>query len=156
MIYEEVSISALIEILIFLLSIDLLYISSLSLSDSNELSNDKTELLSYIIENNRIKKVYLEKFNDIEEIYFLIKLCPRMIYLKVDGINNMDMELFLRNILEKIKQECNEHFRLLCFRIPAVDDQLIRKLDKMISLEKLILDYTIKRVVECIYLQWKQ
>jgi hypothetical protein len=36
--------------------------------------------------------------NTIEEIYYLIKLCPQMIYLKLDSINNMDMELFWKKI----------------------------------------------------------
>ncbi len=154
-IHEEVSVSALVDVLLYLFSFDSLYISSLLLSNSNELPDEKARLLTHIIENNRITKVYLRKLNDIEEIYFLIKLCPRMIYLKVDGINNMDMELFLKNILKKIKQECNEHFRLFGFRIPTADDQVIQKLDEMITSEKLILDYTIKRLLESIYLQWK-
>ncbi|CAF1493698.1 unnamed protein product [Rotaria sordida] len=70
-------------------------------------------------------------------------------------INNMNVELFVQNILEKINAEHNDHLRLLCFHIPTADDEMIKKLHKMIDVKKLLSDYTIKRVQKNIYLQWK-
>ena len=66
----------------------------------------------------------------IEEIYFLIKLCPRMEYLKIDSINNIDYQLFIRDILMKINNDCNQYLRSLCIHIPTADDEIIEKLDK--------------------------
>jgi hypothetical protein len=54
------------------------------------------------LSENNITKVCLEKMIEIEEVYFLIKLCHRMNYLQVDGINNINVELFVRDILSKI------------------------------------------------------
>jgi len=119
------------------------------------LSIDETELISLISNKNQITKVNMEKISNINEICFLLELCPRMIYLKIDFINNIDMELFLRIILLKIKTKCNHQLRLLCFSIQAADDQMIKTLQTMITFEKLLLDYTIKRIQKNVYLQWK-
>jgi len=150
-IHNKIFVGKLIEILFSLLELDSLYVTSLSLSKSRCLSNQYAETLSFISSKNQITKVNLEKMIDIEEVYFLIKLCPRMIYLQVNHINNMDMELFVRLILIK----SNDNLRLLSFRVPAADDEMIKTLEQMINSEKLLFEYTIKRILGNIYLQWK-
>jgi len=117
----------LIEILLLLPELDSLQILSLTLSHRRYLSVDEVELAS-ILKKNQITKVYLEKMFAIEEINFLIELCPHMIYLKVDFFNNMDIELFVRLILTKIIAKSNYQLRLLCFRAAAADDEMIEKL----------------------------
>jgi hypothetical protein len=92
---------------------------------------------------------------DIKEIYFLINFFPSMAYLKVGSINNMDVKLFVENILKKILSEDNSNLHSLCFSIPTADDQMIKNLKKMINYKKLLIDYTIKCVFNNIYLQWK-
>jgi hypothetical protein len=57
--------------------------------------------------------------------------------------------------LKKIHHDCNDHFRSLCFRVPAADDQMIKTLQKIIDDAKLLINYRIKRVGDDIYLQWK-
>jgi hypothetical protein len=91
---------------------------------------------------------------DIDEIVFLMDLCPHLIYLRVDNINNMNMESFVRIILLKMKTQHQSKLQLLCFHVRAADDQTIKQLNKMIDDEKLLIDYTIKRVLDFIYLQW--
>ncbi len=39
--------------------------------------------------------------------------------------------------------------------IPTADDELIEKLKEMINWEKLFRHFTVKYVLESIYLQWK-
>ncbi len=95
----------LIEIIYKLSGLDTLKISSFILSQLNEKD------LRFISKKNKITKVYLEKMNQIEEVYFLIKLCSRMTYLK---INVMNVELFVKNILMKIKNDSNQYLRSLC------------------------------------------
>jgi len=104
---------------------------------------------------SKITKVYLEKMIEIEEVYFLTKLCPRVTYLTLSYINNIDIELFLRDIFSKIDNDCNQYLRSLCFRMSIADDKIIKKLEKMINCEKLLLRCTIKCVLGHIYLQWK-
>jgi hypothetical protein len=146
--------SALIEILLLLPELDSLKIFSLTLWPLRYVSVDEVELNS-ISKKNQITKVYLEKMFVIEDIYFLIELCPRMIYLKVDSLNNMDMKLFVRLILTKISVKSDCQLRLLSFHIAAADDKVVEKLNEMIISEKLLLDYTIKRILDNIYLEWK-
>ncbi len=136
----------LIELIYKLSALNTLKMTSLELSSSRCLS----------IENkNNIKKVYLEKMFTIEEVYFLIRLCPCMEYFKVDFINYMDIKLFIKNILMEIKNDRNQYLRSLCIHIPTADDELIEKIKEMINREKLLRHFTVKHVLENIYLQWE-
>jgi hypothetical protein len=148
---SEVFMNTFIQIINLLPKLDSLKISSLSLKQSKSLFTNETELIN----QNQITKVNLETINNIEEVYFLLELCPRIVYLKIDFINNIDMELFVRDILIKINTKSNHQLRLLCFSISAADDQMIKTLQTMIRSEKLLLDYTIKRILNNIYLEWK-
>ncbi len=42
----------------------------------------------------------------------------------------------------------------ICLRIPTADNQLIEKLKDMINSKQWLVDYSIKRVNDKIYLQW--
>jgi hypothetical protein len=61
----------------------------------------------------------------------------------------MNADMFIRNILKKIKHDSNEYLRLLCFRGPASDDPMIETLEKMKN------DYTINCIDGYMFLQWK-
>jgi len=117
--------------------------------------NEEREILSLIIRQNQIRKVYRRKMIYIDDVYFLIELCPRMIYLKVDFSNHMDIEVIIPLIFRKISKKYNHQIRLLCFRIAAADEKFIEKLNKTIKFEKLLFDYKINRVFDNIYIQWK-
>ncbi len=43
---------------------------------------------------------------------------------------------------------------LLSIRVSALDDKIIAQLIRMINSEKLLFNYTIKRILDHIYLQW--
>jgi len=79
----------------------------------------------------------------IEEVYFLVKLCPRIEYLKVGFMHYINIQLFIKDILKKIKDDQNQYLRSLCLHIPTGDDAIIEKLKEMINGEKLS-DLTIK------------
>jgi len=136
--------NTLIDIIYKLSSLNSLKISSLILSN---LSSIDKQNLRFISNKNKITKVYLEKINQIEEIYFLMKLCPRMIYFKVNFINNMDIQLFVKAILMKINNDCNQYLRSVCLHISTEDDQIIHKL-------KQIHHFTIQHIFDNIYLEW--
>ena len=154
-IYKQVPIDTLIEILTSLLTPNSILISSLLLSSHPICLSDQTsKVLSFLTNTNRIARVCLEEMTRIEEVYFLMDLCTHMTYLKVNYINHMDIELFVRLILMKMMTNNNHQLRLLAFRVAAADDEMIQKLDNMINSEKLLLNYTIKRIDDNIYLQW--
>jgi hypothetical protein len=146
----------LVIIFMILPTLDSLRISSLSVSHSESLSNEEKLYFRTILSTVRITKVNFTTMKNIEEVYFLIELCPHLIYLRVDDLNNMDMKLFVRLILMKMKTHHQSKFQLLCFHVSAADDETIKRLNNMIDDEKLLIDYTIKRALDFIYLQWNR
>ncbi|CAF3718449.1 unnamed protein product [Rotaria sp. Silwood1] len=151
---EKTFIGTLIQIIKLLPKLDSLKIRSLSFDQPKSLSAEELAILCSIANICKITKVYLEKMVGIGEVYLLMTLCPYMLYPKVGFINNINVELFLRNILEKINHERNNYLRSLCFHIPTAEDKMIKKLEKMINIEKLLLDFIIERVLDNIYLKW--
>jgi hypothetical protein len=100
--------------------------------------------------------VNLEMMNDIKEMDFIMKLCPYMTYFKLDSVTFIiHIRLLLQIILEKIKQERHEHLRSFCFSVPRMSDEMFQEFINWINSEKLLFDYTIKRVFDNLYLQWK-
>ncbi|UJR16646.1 hypothetical protein I4U23_003546 [Adineta vaga] len=109
------------------------------------LNQNQVDLLCSSEDSIRIAKVYLEKMNVIEEIFFLLTLCPHMTYLKIDDINNINVEVFFRLILSKNQFEDNKSRRSICIhRIRGADDKMISELNKMINVEKLLINYNIQ------------
>jgi hypothetical protein len=142
-------------ILMQLSSLDSLRICSLSLAQPGSLSNDERSILHTIPSPNRITKINLETMNNIEEVYFLMENCPHLMYLKVNCIKNMDMKIFVLLILMKIIIKLQNRLRLLSFHVRQADNQMLKQLNKMVDDEKLLTDYSIKRVGDEIFLQWK-
>ncbi|CAF4980687.1 unnamed protein product [Rotaria sp. Silwood1] len=152
---EEIYTDTLMEILVLLPELDSLKISSLLYSNPIYINGKDSNVLCLLTSLNQITKVYLMKMTKMEEIDFLIELCPQMIYLKVEFLHHINIQLFVRVILTKINMKFNHKLRLLCARVKAVDNDIIEKLNSMINSENLLTDYTIKRITDDIYLQWK-
>jgi hypothetical protein len=94
--------------------------------------------------NSEITKLYLEEMNDIREFSFLWKLCPHLMDFKVDRINDIDIDLFLRTVLEENND--SNSIRSLCFHASVAD--------RLIKYEQLC-HFTTKRELDNIYLQRK-
>ncbi|CAM4875104.1 unnamed protein product [Rotaria socialis] len=77
-----------------------------------------------------------------------------MEYCEMERLNNMNIELFLCIILKEINNRSFCFICSLCFHAPAVDDQVIENLEKMINYEQLLIQFTTKRISDNIYLQW--
>jgi hypothetical protein len=147
--------NTLIQILAVLPELNSLKIHSIVFDKPRMLSLEENDVVDSILNGSKITKIYLGKINYIEEIFVLMKFFSNMVYLHVNYIHITDIESCLRSILEEIHHESHKHLRSLCFHVPAVDDRMIRTLEKMMNDEKLLINYTIKRVDEHIYLQWK-
>jgi hypothetical protein len=151
---EQIDFSTLVNIISSLSELDSLKIHSLSLSPPKSLSIEKA-FHRFLSNTNKITKVCLEYLVEMEEVYFLIKLCPRMNYLEVNCITRMDVEFFVCGILTKINDNGNQNLRSLCFGLSTADNKIIGKLKEMINSNKLLHRYTIKREFDNIYLQWE-
>jgi hypothetical protein len=153
---EKLCMDILIQIINTLPQLYTMKIHSLSLDQTKDSEiEERTVSPSTTSTTNQITKVYLEKMFTIEEIYSLVKLCSNMSYLKVNSFDNINVDVFIRNILKKINCESNRYLRLLCFPAPTTDDSIITILEKMKNDEKLLHDYTIKPIGDHIFLQWK-
>jgi hypothetical protein len=98
----------------------------------------------------------LEEVNDVEEVHTLMSLSYRLNYLQINSLHDISIELLIREILIRTSNDgFNEDLRFLCIGIPTADDQLIEKLKETIDSEGLVVDYTINRIMDKIYLQWK-
>jgi hypothetical protein len=93
--------------------------------------------------------------NEIEQLYMLLLICPRINYLQINCIDYQHAELLAGLILTEMKTESNYSLRLLCFYVAPADDDMVQKLEKMIHVENLLVDFVIKHVHNNIYLQWK-
>ncbi|CAF1359208.1 unnamed protein product [Adineta steineri] len=128
---------------------------SLSFYEEYPFLNQGYPTTSALEHAKNIKYVYLDQTSTIKDIYFLMSFCPQMEYLSVECIKNMNIQLFLKDILKEINQKHYEYLHLLCIFIRTADDQMIKQLNQMIYDEKLLLDYTIHRRSYNIYLKWK-
>lgn len=144
---ESILMDTLIEIINQLPKLITLKIRSIVLSKPASSYEDEIKFSNV----NEIQKVYLKKMNDIEQVHILIKICSQMNYFQVNHINSMNTELFLSTIIN----QDHHNLRYLCCRVPAADDCMIQQFSKMIDSQKNLLNYTMWRVVEYIYLQWK-
>jgi len=135
------------------------YLNSLSVSclPLLELNNstNKSSKFNSVSNNNNIKKINLEKMIAFEQIQFLIDLCPHIEYLQVGCTSNFNSEMFKRFVLIKNNMKKIVKLYLLCLDISTADEKMIEKFQTMIDLERLISDYSIKRVLNKIYFQWK-
>ncbi len=78
-----------------------------------------------------------------------------MEFLNVESINDMNIELFVRDILNKINKDHHKDLCLLCIYVSKADDKMIERVNKMIDNEKILSNYTIHHELDNIYLQWK-
>jgi hypothetical protein len=135
----------LFNLILFLPNLRILKVLSLS---TNEIAEKIINLYQSALNNNHITKVNLKKMTKFEEIYFLIDLCQRMECLEVKYNINIDIQSLVRCILTKHIP----HLRSICLCNTLNDDKLVQQLVTMIDEEKLSDDYTIKRVLDRIYL----
>jgi hypothetical protein len=96
-----------------------LQIHSLSFDEPEHLMDCKDTGGLFLTENkSKITKVRIEKLYDMKDIYFLTMLCPQIECLKTECIkDNMYVESFLQDFLEKSNYEDNHFARPLCIHV---------------------------------------
>ena len=145
----------LIRILDLLPEVVSLKTDSIKFDEETIYSDEDDQIFSSFKEKNKITKVCLEKIKHIREYAIFTTLCPLMAYFKINDINIQDILLGSLCILETINDEGNDRLRLLCFYFPMTDDKLIEILQEIINDQKLSIGYTVKRVLNLIYLEQK-
>ncbi|CAF4944798.1 unnamed protein product [Rotaria sp. Silwood1] len=150
--FKYFSIDILVQFLHLLPNLDLLTIAIMFSNQNIKLTEEQVNMIRTISSMNQIIKMNIEQVFEPNQIDILINLCPQLEYLNIQCKNYMNLEFIIHVIL--MKRNANLHF--LCFSIPEADDQMVKKLQTMIYLNKLSVNYTIQRCRNKIYLQWQK
>jgi hypothetical protein len=147
--------SLLIQVVNLLSNITTLKLHSLPTIETITITFDEFSLLLSMKAASKITKVYLEEIGDIQELDFIFMLCPYIEYFKVGRINMIDIKAFLRVIFNKMNHYQIYYLRSLCFHVQTSDDRIVENIEEMIKYEKIFHHFTIKRILDTVYLQWK-
>lgn len=150
----QFSITMLTQILRILPDLDSLTIMSEIPEDTKLLSEEQDDMFRYISTSNIITKVNLEQISELDQIHILLNLCPRIRNLQVKCRKFADAEWLIRYILTKQNTNFVPHLYLICIWISAADDKIMNNLQRIIINEKLIENFSIKRICDRIYFQW--
>ncbi|UJR32579.1 hypothetical protein I4U23_020039 [Adineta vaga] len=143
----------LINLIQYLPHLESLVISSLSVVTPRYLSATEVQILRLVSSTNKITKVILQHMNDLSEVQFLIDLCPIMHYLEVTCDDDQSLENFIRFILMK-NTKYIPNLSTICIKNYKTNEITINKLQHLIDVEQLRLNYIIKKIDKRIYLEW--
>jgi len=148
--FKYFSIDILVQLLNQLFNLDSLTIVFLFSNQIVKLTEEQINMIHQASKMNKITKMNIISEIEFNQVDILMNLCPQMEYLHVKCRNYIELEYIIRLILMKRKS----NLYLLCFWISEADDQMVKKLQTMIYLEKLLVNYRIQRLHNRIYLQW--
>ncbi|CAF0829626.1 unnamed protein product [Rotaria sordida] len=147
--FQYFSIDIIIQFLYRLPHLNSLTIVIMFSNQKIQLTEEQINMIHTISNMNQIIKMNIEQIFELNQIDILINLCPRMKYLNVQCKNYIDLEYIIRLIL--MKKNSNLYF--LCFSIPNADERMVKRLQTMIDLKELLVNYTIQHCHNKIYLQ---
>jgi len=126
---KDIAIGILIRIINSLSNLRSLQILMLPPIEENWLFNENDKEIRFIPAfKNKITDVRLEKIIDIEQIRFILQLCPSTRYLQTNIPENI-------NLNRLISSMCTTNLEFLCLIIPNADNKIIDQLKKIIEIE---------------------
>jgi hypothetical protein len=153
-IYFQISIDKLSNVLQMLPKLDSLEIYRFVYAGPDDPLLEDIQSLFDLVAKNRITKLYLKSIFLAEEIYLFMEIFQCINQLKVELMQSVDMESFVRDILLHLMMKPNSRLQFLCFCLEMADDLMVQKIKNMIENENLLFDFNIKRVMNEIHLQW--
>lgn len=157
--YQQPLHGTVIEIIDLLPNLHSLEITSMPSPEANLLSTKASEMFLSVCNTNKIAKVKLNQMKKIEQIYFLMDLCPQMEYLEV----NCETEKDVISIVTFVTRNSIKHMRHLhCLRlsVPNAGEKLVENLKIIIDFERpffsdqTFISYEIHRVQNKIFIDW--
>ncbi|CAF1007397.1 unnamed protein product [Adineta ricciae] len=152
---EEIDFVKLYQILHSLNELDSLKLYKISISSLGRVTEEELTIFSKFPSRMSITKVCLEKICQIEESLVIMAFCPLIKQFQINSLQKIEIESFLRTFLTHIKVQAIQILRLLCICVSTADDEMINKLKQTIENENLLLDFTLNRIKDKIYLKWK-
>ncbi|CAF3685603.1 unnamed protein product [Rotaria sp. Silwood1] len=150
---KNISIGILIRLTHLLPNLNSLKVLHLPLIQSDWLFDNDAEIRFLTWINNKITHVNLENVNNIQQVHFILYLCPWIKYFQLDLTENMDLTMLGTFIL--IKANTNTpHLNCLCLSFPNVNNDMVHQLQNTIKSKKLLSNYHIKCIYNNILLKW--
>jgi hypothetical protein len=130
-----------------------LKIHSFQLDENNfGLITKQIRIFHHNIDKCRIKSICIEEIH-VENVHWLFRSCRFIKNLEIKYMINMNIE-DLPKFLNLIPR-WTRYFHSFTLHVPIINDEFIRIFDCMIHSEKLLVNYTIKRVCNKIVIQLK-
>lgn len=109
---------------------------------------------------SQINKIYMQELTQLDDFYMLLYVYPSIEYLQIESAHGLDMKLFLQIISKTIIPSDDYRLCSLCLHASSSHDEdkdevMIDGLAQIINSEKSILNYTVERIADKIYLKWK-
>ena len=142
---EDIPMEMFVRIIHLLPNLDSLKLSSLSPIRSDWLHQSNGETSSSRSIKSKITNVNLDKMIDMEQMHFLLHLCPCIQYFQVNIPKHINLKILVRSIIIHANTY-NFDLRFLCLSIPNANEDIVQKLQKLIDTEKLLSIYMIKRI----------
>jgi hypothetical protein len=150
---EHLPFTLLLEILSLLPDLLSLKIHSFQLDENNfGLITKQIRIFHHNIDKCRIKSICIEEIH-VENVHWLFRSCRFIKNLEIKYMINMNIE-DLPKFLNLIPR-WTRYFHSFTLHVPIINDEFIRIFDCMIHSEKLLVNYTIKRVCNKIVIQLK-
>ncbi|CAF0955420.1 unnamed protein product [Rotaria sordida] len=150
------SISILLQLLNILPNLDSLTITSGLPEKTKILSKEQINMFRSVSSHNKITKVNLEQITELDQIHILMDLCFHMCDLQVKCRNIFDGKWLVRYVLNKRNTNFIPYLCSICLWISEANNEMMNNLQIIIDTEKLIDNYTIKRICDKIYLRWNE
>jgi len=150
----QFSISGLIQFLYLLPNLDALTITSEYPETTKILSKEQNNMFHFVSTHNKITKLSLEQMTELDQVHILMDLCPHIHDFQVKCRNTVDAEWLIRYVLRKRNPNFIPYLCSLCIWFSTADDKMMNHLQRIIDTEKLVDNYTIKRICDRIYLRW--
>ena len=148
-----------IELIHSLPNLTSLEVATIPSVESNSLTFEESETALLISIKNKIMKIKIDKICSVEDINFLINLCPRVKYLEVQYTTDEKLEHLL-GFISVNNRTCIIYLDCLAVCASTAKEKIINKIHEIIEFERLFhsegafRDYVIQSTNERILLKW--
>lgn len=148
------SMPILMEHLVLFPSLNSLSISSQIPENFKNLSEVYLHVIDQFAKDNRITKLNLERMTEIDQIHFLLHLCPKITHLQVTCRTMSDMEWLIQYISSQQAMKLIPELRCLSLCRLEADEQMVKTLHAIIQERQLFRNFSIHRICNQIFIHW--
>ncbi|CAF0792297.1 unnamed protein product [Adineta ricciae] len=143
-----------LKLLSLLTHLESIELKSLLLMRQTNFSPEEENLLNTLPRINKIIRVTILSATELIQVQFLINLCPRVQQLEIHCTDAIDITMLAQLVLTK---NCRAIPHLTSLRLwtPNISARRVDRLLKMVASKKESSGYTIKHLVDQVWITWK-